>query len=83
MLIENMKALLSGAPAPAGASSDSGRLAGEMTIADAINNLKLHRSAVKDGPPQRYDWRLAEPDIEEVRAEVLRKVAAMERARRG
>jgi hypothetical protein len=29
--------------------------------------------------PQRYGWRAAEPDMEEVRAEILRKVEAMER----
>lgn len=85
MLIENAKALLSGAPAPSGAQPGSGRLTGEMSVGDAINILKLHRAAVKGGAPQRYGWRAQEPDIEEVRAEVLRKVAAMERAeqRRG
>lgn len=52
-------------------------------MADALNILKLHRASVKGGLAQRYDWRAAEPDIEEVRAEVLRKVAAIERAGRG
>ena len=78
LAIENAKAVLSGAPAPSG----TGRLTGEMSVADAINILRLHRSAVKGGAPQRYDWRAQEPDIEDVRAEVLRKVAAMERAGR-
>jgi hypothetical protein len=77
LLIENMKAVLSGAPR----SRRKGRLKEDVTVADAINILKLHRSAVKGGAPQRYDWRAQEPDIEEVRAEVLRKVAAMERGR--
>ncbi len=79
LLIENAKAVLGGAPA----EREAGRLTGAMSVADAINILKLHRSAVKGGAPQRYDWRTQEPDIEEVRAEVLRKVAAIERARRG
>ena len=48
---------------------------------DGLNLLKLHRASVRGGAPQRYGWRAAEPDIEEVRAEILRKVAAMERAR--
>jgi len=78
LAIENAKAVLSGAPAPSG----SGRLTGEMSVADAINILKLHRASVKGGAPQRYGWRAQEPDIEEVRAEILRKVAAMERAER-
>jgi hypothetical protein len=48
---------------------------------DALNLLKLHRASVRGGRPQRYAWRQQEPDIEDVRAEILRKVAAMERAR--
>lgn len=79
LVIENAKAVLSNAPRP----RRKGRLKDAMSVADAINILKLHRSAVKGGAPQRYDWRAAEPDIEEVRAEVLRKVAAMERKGRG
>ena len=47
---------------------------------DALNLLKLHRASVRGGKPQRYAWRRQEPDIEDVRAEILRKVAAMERA---
>jgi transposase-like protein len=78
LLIENMKAVLGDGPAPRGRT-----LKGGMTVADAINVLKLHRASAKGGAAQRYDWRAAEPDIEAVRAEVLRKVAAMERKRRG
>jgi transposase-like protein len=79
LLIENAKAVLANAPRP----RRKGRLVEDMSVADAINVLKLHRASVKGGAPQRYDWRAAEPDIEEVRAEVLRKVAAMERKGRG
>lgn len=78
LLIENAKAVLGGAPRP----RRRGRLIEDMSVADAINILKLHRASVRGGAPQRYDWRAREPDIEEVRAEVLRKVSAMERARR-
>jgi transposase-like protein len=78
LLIENAKAVLSNAPRP----RRRGRLTDDLSVADAINILKLHRASAKGGAPQRYDWRAAEPDIEEVRAEVLRKVAAMERAGR-
>jgi hypothetical protein len=82
LLIENAKAVLSDAPKPRRPESHERRLKDDMTVADAINILKLHRASVKGGAPQRYDWRAQEPDIEEVRAEILREVAAMERARR-
>ena len=52
-----------------------------MTVAEATNIWKIHRASQQGGKPQRYGWRLQEPDIEAVRAEILRKVAAMERAR--
>lgn len=77
LLIENAKTVLGGGE-PA-AEDGERRLTGEMSVADAINILKLHRASVKGGAPQRYDWRAQEPDIEEVRAEILRKVEAMER----
>jgi hypothetical protein len=77
MLIAHAKAVLAGEPLP------RGRLTQTMTVAEAISVLKLHRASAKGGAPQRYGWRAREPDIEEVRAEVLRKVAAMERAARG
>ena len=48
-----------------------------MTIPEALNLLRLHRAGVRGGRPQRYDWRAQEPDIEEVRAEVLRRLAVM------
>jgi hypothetical protein len=40
--------------------------------------LKFRRDGAK---PQRHRWRQQEPDIEDVRAEILRKVAAIRRAR--
>jgi hypothetical protein len=83
LLIENAKAVLSDAPRPRRPKGHRRRLKDEMSVADAINILRLHRASEKGGAPQRYDWRAAEPDIEEVRAEVLRKVAAMERRGRG
>jgi hypothetical protein len=52
-----------------------------MTVDQAMNLFKLHRAGQQGGKPQRYGWRRQEPDIEYVRAEILRKVAAMERAR--
>jgi hypothetical protein len=52
-----------------------------MTAAEAINLLRLHRASVRGGRPQRYGWRARLPDIEEVRAEILRKLAAIKRAR--
>jgi hypothetical protein len=52
-----------------------------MTVEQAMNLFKLHRASQSGGKPQRYGWRQQEPDIEEVRAEILRKVAAIKRAR--
>jgi hypothetical protein len=48
----------------------------DMSNAEIMNLLRLHRSSCKGGAAQRYGWRKREPDIEEVRAELLRKVAA-------
>jgi hypothetical protein len=51
----------------------------EMTAADAIHLLHMHKHQVhRIG--KRPGLRAREPDIEEVRAEILRRVAAMERA---
>jgi hypothetical protein len=52
----------------------------EMSVDQAMNLLKVHRAGMRGGKPQRYDWRRREPDIEEVRAEVLRRLAVMDRA---
>jgi hypothetical protein len=57
------------------------REAPPMTVEQAFNLHKLHRASQHGGKPQRYGWRQQLPDIEEVRSEILRKVAAMERAR--
>jgi hypothetical protein len=52
-----------------------------MTVEQAMHLFKLHRASQHGGKPQRYGWRRQEPDIEDVRAEILRKVAALEQAR--
>lgn len=54
-----------------------------MTIDQIANLLRLHRAGQRGGAPQHYAWRAQEPPIEDVRAEVLRKLAALERARAG
>ncbi|MDQ0249978.1 hypothetical protein J2W22_002042 [Sphingomonas kyeonggiensis] len=54
-----------------------------MSVAEAMNLLKLHRASVKGGAPQRYDARARPPDIEAVRASILRKIEAIERAGAG
>jgi len=53
----------------------------KVSVAEAIAFLRLNPSA-KGVPAPSRDWSADEQDIEEVRAEVLRKVAAMERAGR-
>jgi len=52
-----------------------------MTVAEAMNLLKLHRSTVRGGAAQRYDARAKAPDWDAVRASILRKIEAIERAR--
>lgn len=52
-----------------------------MTVDQALALYKLHRASVQGGRAQRYGWRQQEADIEAVRAEILRKVAALEKAR--
>jgi hypothetical protein len=52
-----------------------------MSVDQALSVFKLHRADQQGGKPRRYGWRRQEPDIEEVRAEILRKVAAIEKAR--
>lgn len=52
-----------------------------LSVADALNLLKLHRAAVFGGPAQRYGMAQAKaPDMEKVRASILRKIEAIERA---
>jgi len=53
----------------------------EMTVAQAMNLVQLHRASQRGGREQRYGWRRQLPDIEEVRAEVARRLAALRRAR--
>lgn len=70
----------------AAASMEGTPIAGDqpiptMSVADAMNVVKLHRAAVHGGKPQLYGWRQELPDIEVVRAEILRKVAVLERGR--
>ncbi|MDV3457606.1 hypothetical protein RZN05_11475 [Sphingomonas sp. HF-S4] len=66
------------ADAPAAGASIARRA---MTIAEAMNLLRLHRASVKGGAPQHYDARAKPPDIEAVRASILRKIEAIERGR--
>ncbi len=51
-----------------------------VTFADGLNLLRLHRAETRGGAPQRYGWNKVEPDIEEVRAEVLRRLEVMGRS---
>jgi hypothetical protein len=50
-----------------------------MSVAEAMNLLRLHRATVRGGAPQDYAWRQAPPDAEAVRASILRKIEAIER----
>ena len=62
-----------------------GEIAGDapapaMSVDQALNLLRLHRASVRGGAPQRYDARALPPDPEAVRASILRKIEAVERA---
>ncbi len=74
LLIERATDCLAGAPPAAEAPVPA------MTVDQAMNLLKLHRASVRGGAPQRYDSRAKPPDIEAVRASILRKIEAIERA---
>lgn len=51
-----------------------------MTIAEATNLLRLHRASARGGAPQNFGWNRATPDPDAMRASILRKIEAMERA---
>lgn len=50
-----------------------------MSVADALNLLRLHRAAVKGGPAQDYKHR-KKRSLDEVRASIVRKLEAIERS---
>ncbi len=53
-----------------------------MTVDQALTLYKIHRHAVTGaGEKPRHDWRRREMPIEEVRAEVMRRVVALTRER--
>lgn len=53
----------------------------DMTVEQAMKLFGLHRASQQDGKPQRYGWRRRDADIEDVRAEILRRLTAIEKAR--
>ena len=63
-----------------GLELDAERELPKMTVDQGMNLLRLHRAAVKGGPAQRYDARAKPVDLEAVRASILRKIDAIERA---
>jgi hypothetical protein len=75
MLVERATGSLSREPV----AGEDGRAA-EMSVEQIMNLLKLHRAAVRGGPAQRYAHRQLPPDMDEVRASILRKIEAIERA---
>lgn len=78
LLIHAATATLDPEPEPAARSE---AFAGpDMTVEQALK-LWFHHAGREGGRRRRHDWRRREPDIEEVRAEILRKVAAIEKAK--
>ena len=53
----------------------------DMSVEQAMNLLRLHRASQRGGRGQRYGWRRQLPDIEEVRSEIERRLAALRKAR--
>jgi hypothetical protein len=51
-----------------------------MTVPEITNLLRLHRAAQRGGAPQNFGWRRAAPDPDAMRASILRKIEAIERA---
>lgn len=79
LLIAGACDALSGAGAVAGADGPPLAVA-PMSVDQAMNLLRLHRASARGGAPQRYDARAKPADVAAVRASILRKVAAIERA---
>ncbi|MBN8830774.1 MAG: hypothetical protein J0G94_09145 [Sphingomonadales bacterium] len=52
-----------------------------LSNAEMMNLLKLHRSTARGGKEQNYDWRAKPWDMDAIRASILRKIEAIERAR--
>lgn len=65
----------------AGVTFDPERPIPRMTVDEAIRVLQLHRATVKFGQRNGSNWRLQPADPEKARANILRKVAAVRRAR--
>jgi hypothetical protein len=51
-----------------------------VPFAQALNLLRLHRAEVRGGKPQNYRAAEKAPDMDEIRASILRKIEAIERA---
>jgi hypothetical protein len=81
LLIQAATATLDPEPSPEEARQDD-HAAPVMSVELAMKLWLAHRASQQGGKPQRYGWRRQEADIEDVRAEILRKVEAIERARK-
>ncbi len=66
-----------------GGDFDPDRPIPRMTIKEALSVLQLHKASVKHGFPSGSRWRLRPADPDKARAEILKKVAAVRRARHG
>jgi len=74
-VLRTAKELLEGRPPPEGSPIRT------MTMADAIQILKLYRGIVT-GEGKRAGWRPVPRSLDEVRDSILTKLAAIERYRR-
>ncbi len=66
----------------AGVAFDPDRPIPRMTMNEALQVLQLHRATVKFGQKNGSGWRLRPADPEKARAAILKKVAAVRRARK-
>jgi hypothetical protein len=53
-----------------------------LSVAEMMNLLKIHRAQARGGPPQDYAWRQQPWDMDAIRKAILRKIEAIERARK-
>lgn len=82
LLLENATAALSRPEADGdgldGGGADGGGFAPAMTVDQAITVYRMHQASVTGaGPHPRHDWRRVPASLEEIRAEVLRRVRVL------
>ena len=66
-----------------GVELDAERPIPKMTVEQALNVLRAHRSELRGDGKRRPGWRAPPPTLDQVRASIEKKVRAIKAARRG